>query len=185
MFKNLLFILLLGVAGCKSTTPTTNQQPVDYKSFGDTSSLIIDNFSKDSTIVANNIVRLIQDGLILVDSCGVLPSDGTVVENPRILKIKERSKRKLLRINRKYDLQEKKVDSKRVIDSIRIITKVVYDTVKIKSIETVKVEEVKAKQAIKETRIEQSWKKWVIIGGFIFLFLLILVYLILKRYKIL
>ena len=42
-----------------------------------------------------------------------------------------------------------------------------------------------AKQAIKETRTEQSWKKWLIGGSLIFLFLFILVYLILKRYKIL
>ncbi len=58
-------------------------------------------------------------------------------------------------------------------------------TVKVRSEENIKVEKIESKQAIKETRIEQSWKKWLIGGSLLFLFLFILVYLILKRYKIL
>jgi di/tricarboxylate transporter len=77
------------------------------------------------------------------------------------------------------------VEARKIIDSIRIITKTVSDTVKTRSAENIKIQKIEAKQAIKETRIEQSWKKWLIGGSLLFLFLFILVYLILKRYKIL
>lgn len=174
-----LFILLVFIISCKSAPKET---PIVPK-VQDTTSVVIDS----ATI--NTVIDLINQGLIQVDSCGVQPVDGTIVikphtEEPKLERIKGRNERKLARINRRFDLKESKVEARKIIDSIRIITKVVYDTVKIKSIENVKVEKVEAKQAIKETRIEQSWKKWLIVGGFVFLFLLIIVYLILKRYKL-
>ena len=60
-----------------------------------------------------------------------------------------------------------------------------YDTVKVRSEENIKVEKIEAKQAIKETRIEQSWKKWAIGGFFIFILLLIVILIILKRLRVL
>jgi di/tricarboxylate transporter len=117
-----------------------------------------------------------------------MPVDGTIVvppSTPRMERIKGRNERKLAKINRKYDLKENKVEARKIIDSIRIITKTVSDTVKTRSAENIKIQKIEAKQAIKETRIEQSWKKWLIGGSLLFLFLFILVYLILKRYKIL
>jgi hypothetical protein len=143
----------------------------------------------DTEEIINQVIEGIKNGSILIDSCGYMPVDGTIIlpppSTPRMERIKGRNERKLTRINRRYDLKESKVEARKIIDSIRIITKVVYDTVKVRSAENVKVEKIEAKQAIKETRIEQSWKKWLIGGSLLFLFLFILVYLILKRYKIL
>ena len=181
-----LFLILLFVGSCKSkqvvTPPTLPKQD----------STVVDipkNLDIDSATV-NTVIDLINNGLIQVDSCGVEPTDGTIIikphiEKPRLERIKGRNERKILRINRRFDLKESKVEARKIIDSIRIITKVVYDTVKVRSEEIIKVEKIEAKQAIKETRIEQSWKKWLIGGSLLFLFLFILVYLILKRYKIL
>ena len=176
-----LFLILLFVGSCKSKQVVTPPTPKK-----DTSA-VMDGVPThlDSAEIANQVVIAIQDGLIQIDSCGVEPADGTVVVTPRLERIKGRNERKLARINRKYDLKESKVEARKIIDSIRIITKTVYDTVKVRSEETIKVEKIEAKQAIKETRIEQSWKKWLIGGSLLFLFLFILVYLILKRYKIL
>jgi len=176
-----LFLILLFVGACKSkqvVTPPTSKKD---------SSAIMDGVPThlDSAEIANQVVIAIQEGLIQIDSCGREPLDGTVVVTPRLERIKGRNERKLAKINRKYDLKENKVEARKIIDSIRIITKTVSDTVKIRSAENVKVEKIEAKQAIKETRIEQSWKKWLIGGSLLFLFLFILVYLILKRYKIL
>ena len=181
-----LIILLLFVGSCKSKQSLT---PPDLPKKDSTVVDIPKNLDLDSTTI-NTVIDLINNGLIQVDSCGIESTDGTIVikphtEKPRLERIKGRNERKLARINRKYDLKESKVEARKIIDSIRIITKVVYDTVKVRSIENVKVEKIEAKQAIKETRIEQSWKKWLIGGSLLFLFLFILVYLILKRYKIL
>jgi hypothetical protein len=175
-----LFLILLFVGACKSkqVIPPTPKQD---------SSVVMDGVPThlDSVEIANQVVIAIQDGLIQIDSCGVEPADGTVVVTPRLERIKGRNERKLARINRKYDLKESKVEARKIIDSIRIITKTVYDTVKVRSEENIKVEKIEAKQAIKETRIEQSWKKWAIAGFFVFLFLLIIVLIILRRMKIL
>ena len=176
-----LFLILLFVGACKSKQVVTPPTPKKD------SSVVMDGVPThlDSVEIANQVVIAIQEGLIQIDSCGRESSDGTVVVTPRLERIKGRNERKLARINRKYDLKESKVEARKIIDSIRIITKTVYDTVKVRSEENVKVEKIEAKQAIKETRIEQSWKKWLIGGSLLFLFLFILVYLILKRYKIL
>jgi hypothetical protein len=142
----------------------------------------------DTEQIINKVIEGIKDGSILLDSCGIEPVDGTIVvppSKPRMERIKGRNERKVLRINRRFDLKEKKVEARKIIDSIRIITKTVYDTVKVRSEENVKVEKIEAKQAIKETRIEQSWKKWIIVGSFVFLFLLIILYIILRKFKIL
>ena len=181
-----LIILLLFVGSCKSKQPLTSPDlPKKDSSVVD----IPKDLDIDSTTI-NTVIDLINNGLIQVDSCGIQPTDGTIVikphtEQPRLERIKGRNERKILRINRRFDYKESKVEARKIIDSIRIITKVVYDTVKVRSEEIVKVEKIEAKQAIKETRIEQSWKKWLIGGSLVFLFLFILVYLILKRYKIL
>ena len=181
-----LFLILLFVGSCKSkqvvTPPTLPKQ--------DSSVVDIPKSLDLDSATINTVIDLINNGLIQVDSCGIEPTDGTIiikppVEKPRLERIKGRNERKLARINRKYDLKESKVEARKIIDSIRIITKTVYDTVKVRSEENIKVEKIEAKQAIKETRIEQSWKKWLIGGSLLFLFLFILVYLILKRYKIL
>lgn len=176
-----LFLILLFVGACKSKQVMPPTLPKK-----DTSA-VIDGVPThlDSVEIANQVVIAIQEGLIQIDSCGREPLDGTVVVTPRLERIKGRNERKLARINRKYDLKESKVEARKIIDSIRIITKIVYDTVKVRSEENIKVEKIEAKEAIKETRIEQSWKKWLIGGSLLFLFLFILVYLILKRYKIL
>ena len=175
-----LFLLLVFIASCKSAP----KQAPTLPKVQDTTSVVIDS----ATI--NTVIDLINQGLIQVDSCGIQPVDGTIVikpktEEPKLERIKGRNERKLVRINRRFDLKEKKVEARKIIDSIRIITKVVYDTVKIRSIENVKVEKIESKQAIKETRIEQSWKKWLIIGFFVFVLLLIIVLIILKRFRIL
>jgi len=179
-----LFLILLFTFSCKSkqvVQPPTPKQD---------SAQVNNNLpaTLDTEQIINKVIEGIKDGSILIDSCGYMPVDGTIVippPTPRMERIKGRNERKLTRINRKYDLKEKKVEARKIIDSIRIITKTVYDTVKVRSAENVKVEKIEAKQAIKETRIEQSWKKWLIGGSLLFLFLFILVYLILKRYKIL
>jgi hypothetical protein len=176
-----LFLILLFVGACKSkqvVTPPTSKKD---------SSVVMDGVPThlDSVEIANQVVIAIQEGLIQIDSCGREPLDGTVVVTPRLERIKGRNERKLAKINRKYDLKENKVEARKIIDSIRIITKTVSDTVKTRSAENIKIQKIEAKQAIKETRIEQSWKKWLIGGSLLFLFLFILVYLILKRYKIL
>lgn len=176
-----LFLILLFVGACKSKQvipPTPPKQD---------SSVVMDGVPAhlDSVEIANQVVIAIQEGLIQIDSCGVEPSDGTVVVTPRLERIKGRNERKLAKINRKYNLKESKVEARKIIDSIRIITKTVYDTVKVRSEENIKVEKIEAKQAIKETRIEQSWKKWIIVGSFVFLFLLIILYIILRKFKIL
>lgn len=181
-----LIILLLFVGSCKSKqviTPPT--QPKQDSSVVD----LPKNLDIDSTTI-NTVIDLINNGLIQIDSCGTEPMDGTIVikpkiEQPRLERIKGRNERKILRINRRFDLKESKVEARKIIDSIRIITKTVYDTVKVKSEENIKVEKIEAKQAIKETRIEQSWKKWGIVGFFVFLLLLIIVLIILRRIKIL
>jgi len=179
-----LFLILLFAFSCKSKQVV---QPLTPKQ---DSAQINNNLPStlDTEQIINQVIEGIKDGSILIDSCGHMPVDGTIVvppSKPRMERIKGRSERKILRINRKYDLKEKKVEARKIIDSIRIITKTVYDTVKVRSAENVKVEKIESKQAIKETRIEQSWKKWLIGGSLLFLFLFILVYLILKRYKIL
>ncbi len=176
-----LFLILLFVGACKSkqvVTPPTSKKD---------SSVVMDGVPThlDSVEIANQVVIAIQEGLIQIDSCGREPLDGTVVVTPRLERIKGRNERKLAKINRRYDLKENKVEARKIIDSIRIITKTVSDTVKTRSAENIKIQKIEAKQAIKETRIEQSWKKWLIGGSLLFLFLFILVYLILKRYKIL
>jgi hypothetical protein len=176
-----LFLILLFVGSCKSKQVVTPPTPKK-----DTSA-IMDGVPThlDSAEIANQVVIAIQEGLIQIDSCGREPLDGTVVVTPRLERIKGRNERKLAKINRRYDLKENKVEARKIIDSIRIITKTVSDTVKTRSAENIKIQKIEAKQAIKETRIEQSWKKWLIGGSLLFLFLFILVYLILKRYKIL
>ena len=179
-----LFLILLFAFSCKSKQVV---QPLTPKQ---DSAQINNNLPStlDTEQIINQVIEGIKDGSILIDSCGHMPVDGTIVvppSKPRMERIKGRNERKLTRINRKYDLKEKKVEARKIIDSIRIITKTVYDTVKVRSAENVKVEKIESKQAIKETRIEQSWKKWLIGGSLLFLFLFILVYLILKRYKIL
>jgi hypothetical protein len=176
-----LFLILLFTFSCKSKQVV--QPPTPKKD----SSVVMDGVPThlDSVEIANQVVIAIQEGLIQIDSCGREPLDGTVVVTPRLERIKGRNERKLAKINRKYDLKENKVEARKIIDSIRIITKTVSDTVKTRSAENIKIQKIEAKQAIKETRIEQSWKKWLIGGSLLFLFLFILVYLILKRYKIL
>jgi hypothetical protein len=179
-----LFLILLFTFSCKSkqvVQPPTPKQ--DSAQVNNNLPAIL-----DTEQIINQVIEGIKDGSILIDSCGYMPVDGTIVippPTPRMERIKGRNERKVLRINRRFDLKEKKVEARKIIDSIRIITKTVYDTVKVRSAENVKVEKIEAKQAIKETRIEQSWKKWLIGGSLLFLFLFILVYLILKRYKIL
>ena len=181
-----LFLILLFVGSCKS------KQVVTPSTLPKQDSTVVDipkNLDIDSVTV-NKVIDLINNGLIQVDSCGIEPTDGTIiikppVEKPRLERIKGRNERKILRINRRFDLKESKVEARKIIDSIRIITKVVYDTVKVRSEENIKVEKIEAKQAIKETRIEQSWKKWAIAGFFIFILLLIVILIILKRLRIL
>lgn len=180
-----LFLILLFTFSCKSkqvVQPPTPKQDSAQVNNNLPSTL-------DTEEIINQVIEGIKNGSILIDSCGYMPVDGTIIipppSTPRMEKIKGRNERKLTRINRRFDLKESKVEARKIIDSIRIITKVVYDTVKVRSAENVKVEKIEAKQAIKETRIEQSWKKWLIGGSLLFLFLFILVYLILKRYKIL
>lgn len=180
-----LFLILLFTFSCKSkqvVQPPTPKQDIEQVNNNLPSTL-------DTEEIINQVIEGIKNGSILIDSCGYMPVDGTIIlpppSTPRMERIKGRNERKLTRINRRYDLKESKVEARKIIDSIRIITKVVYDTVKVRSAENVKVEKIEAKQAIKETRIEQSWKKWLIGGSLLFLFLFILVYLILKRYKIL
>ena len=179
-----LFLILLFAFSCKSKQvvqpPTPKQDRVEV------------NNNLPSTLdteeIINQVIEGIKNGSILIDSCGYMPVDGTIVvppSKPRMERIKGRNERKLTRINRRFDLKESKVEARKIIDSIRIITKVVYDTVKVRSEENVKVEKIESKQAIKETRIEQSWKKWLIVGFFVFLFLLIIVLLLLRRMKIL
>jgi hypothetical protein len=180
-----LFLILLFTFSCKSKQvvqpPTPKQDRVEV------------NNNLPSTLdteeIINQVIEGIKNGSILIDSCGYMPVDGTIVipppSKPRMERIKGRNERKLTRINRRFDLKEKKVEARKIIDSIRIITKTVYDTVKVRSEENVKVEKIESKQAIKETRIEQSWKKWLIVGFFVFLFLLIIVLLVLRRMKIL
>ena len=180
-----LFLILLFAFSCKSKQvvqpPTPKQDRVEVN----------DNLPSalDTEEIINQVIEGIKNGSILIDSCGYMPVDGTIIlpppSKPRMERIKGRNERKLTRINRKYDLKEKKVEARKIIDSIRIITKTVYDTVKVRSEENVKVEKIEAKQAIKETRIEQSWKKWIIVGSFVFLFLLIILYIILRKFKLL
>lgn len=180
-----LFLILLFTFSCKSkqvVQPPTPKQD---------SAQVNNNLpaTLDTEQIINQVIEGIKNGSILIDSCGYMPVDGTIIlpppSKPRMERIKGRNERKLTRINRKYDLKEKKVEARKIIDSIRIITKTVYDTVKVRSEENVKVEKIEAKQAIKETRIEQSWKKWIIVGSFVFLFLLIILYIILRKFKIL
>jgi hypothetical protein len=179
-----LFLILLFTFSCKSkqvVQPPTPKQDSAQVNNNLPSTL-------DTEQIINQVIEGIKDGSILIDSCGHMPVDGTIVippSKPRIERIKGRNERKVLRINRRFDLKEKKVEARKIIDSIRIITKTVYDTVKVRSEENVKVEKIESKQAIKETRIEQSWKKWLIVGFFVFLFLLIIVLLVLRRMKIL
>ena len=179
-----LFLILLFAFSCKSkqvVQPPTPKQDSAQVNNNLPSAL-------DTEEIINQVIEGIKNGSILIDSCGYMPVDGTIIvppSKPRMERIKGRNERKLTRINRKYDLKEKKVEARKIIDSIRIITKIVYDTVKVRSEENIKVEKIESKQAIKETRIEQSWKKSLIGGSLLFLFLFILVYLILKRYKIL
>jgi len=181
-----LIILLLFIGSCKSKQPLT---PPDLPK-KDSSVVDIPKSLDIDSVTVNKVIDLINNGLIQVDSCGIEPTDGTIIikphtEKPRLERIKGRNERKILRINRRFDLKESKVEARKIIDSIRIITKIVYDTVKVRSEEVVKVEKIEAKQAIKETRIEQSWKKWAIGGFFVFLFLLIVILIILKRFKLL
>jgi hypothetical protein len=179
-----LFLILLFTFSCKSkqvVQPPTPKQDSAQVNNNLPSTL-------DTEQIINQVIEGIKDGSILIDSCGYMPVDGTIVippPTPRMERIKGRNERKVLRINRRFDLKEKKVEARKIIDSIRIITKTVYDTVKVRSEENVKVEKIESKQAIKETRIEQSWKKWLIVGFFVFLFLLIIVLLVLRRMKIL
>ncbi len=179
-----LFLILLFTFSCKS------KQVVEPPTPKQDSAQVNNNLPStlDTEQIINKVIEGIKDGSILIDSCGYMPVDGTIVvppSKPRMERIKGRNERKVLRINRRFDLKEKKVEARKIIDSIRIITKTVYDTVKVRSEENVKVEKIEAKQAIKETRIEQSWKKWIIVGSFVFLFLLIILYIILRKFKIL
>jgi hypothetical protein len=179
-----LFLILLFTFSCKSKQVV--QPPLPKQD----SAQVNNNLPSalDTEEIINQVIEGIKNGSILIDSCGYMPVDGTIVvppSTPRLERIKGRNERKLAKINRKYDLKENKVEARKIIDSIRIITKTVSDTVKTRSAENIKIQKIEAKQAIKETRIEQSWKKWLIGGSLLFLFLFILVYLILKRYKIL
>ena len=180
-----IFVVLFFL-GCSSTKKNISTPPKQ-----DSTIEINNNLPStlDTEEIINQVIEGIKDGSILIDSCGQMPIDGTIILpppfTPRMERIKGRNERKLTRINRRYDLKEKKVEARKIIDSIRIITKTVYDTVKVRSEENVKVEKIESKQAIKETRIEQSWKKWLIVGFFVFLFLLIIVLLLLRRMKIL
>jgi hypothetical protein len=180
-----LFLILLFTFSCKSKQVV--QPPLPKQDIAQVNNNLPS--ALDTEEIINQVIEGIKNGSILIDSCGYMPVDGTTVvsspSTPRMERIKGRNERKLAKINRKYDLKENKVEARKIIDSIRIITKTVSDTVKTRSAENVKVEKIEAKQAIKETRIEQSWKKWLIGGSLLFLFLFILVYLILKRYKIL
>jgi hypothetical protein len=180
-----LFLIILFTFSCRSKQVV--QPPTPKKD----SAQVNNNLPSalDTEEIINQVIEGIKNGSILIDSCGYMPVDGTIVvpspSTPRMEKIKGRNERKLTRINRRFDLKESKVEARKIIDSIRIITKTVYDTVKVRSEENVKVEKIESKQAIKETRIEQSWKKWLIVGFFVFLFLLIIVLLLLRRMKIL
>jgi hypothetical protein len=179
-----LFLILLFAFSCKSkqvVQSPTPKQDIEQVNNNLPSTL-------DTEEIINQVIEGIKNGSILIDSCGYMPVDGTIVvppSKPRMERIKGRNERKLTRINRRFDLKESKVEARKIIDSIRIITKTVYDTVKVRSEENVKVEKIEAKQAIKETRIEQSWKKWIIVGSFVFLFLLIILYIILRKFKLL
>ncbi len=179
-----IFVILFCL-GCSSTKKNISISPKQ-----DSTVKVNNNLpaTLDTEQIINQVIEGIKDGLILIDSCGKMPVDGTIIlppPTPRMERIKGRNERKLTRINRRYDLKESKVEARKIIDSIRIITKTVYDTVKVRSEEVVKVEKIESKQAIKETRIEQSWKKWGIVGFFIFLLLLVVILIVLKRLRIL
>jgi hypothetical protein len=180
-----LFLILLFAFSCKSKQVV--QPPLPKQDSAQVNNNLPSTL--DTEAIINQVIEGIKDGSILIDSCGYMPIDGTIIlpppSTPRMEKIKGRNERKLTRINRRYDLKESKVEARKIIDSIRIITKTIYDTVRVRSEENVKVEKIESKQAIKETRIEQSWKKWAIVGFFIFILLLIVILIILKRLRIL
>ena len=180
-----IFVVLFFL-GCSSTKKNISTPPKQ-----DSTIEINNNLPStlDTEEIINQVIEGIKDGSILIDSCGQMPIDGTIILpppfTPRMERIKGRNERKLAKINRKYDLKENKVEARKIIDSIRIITKTVSDTVKTRSAENIKIQKIEAKQAIKETRIEQSWKKWGIVGFFIFLLLLVVILIVLKRLRIL
>ena len=70
-------------------------------------------------------------------------------------------------------------------DSVRISYKTVYDTMRLAERTIRVVQKQQSTQAIKERRIDESWKKWLIVGGLVWLFVSVFLMMILKKYKIL
>ena len=63
-------------------------------------------------------------------------------------------------------------------DSVKIVTKTVYDTVRLREQTIRQVQEVVTKGEVKQNKDDEAWKKWLIfsvVGGFVLLALAVLV----------
>ena len=63
-------------------------------------------------------------------------------------------------------------------DSVKIVTKTVYDTVRLREQTIRQVQEVVTKGEVKQNKDDEAWKKWLIfsvVGGFVLLAIVILV----------
>ena len=63
-------------------------------------------------------------------------------------------------------------------DSVKIVTKTVYDTVRLREQTIRQIQEVVTKGEVKENKDDEAWKKWLIfsvVGGFVLLAIVVLV----------
>jgi hypothetical protein len=63
-------------------------------------------------------------------------------------------------------------------DSVKIVTKTVYDTVRLREQTIRQVQEVVTKGEVKQNKDDEAWKKWLIfsvVGGFVLLAIVVLV----------
>lgn len=114
------------------------------------------------------------------DSCGVIGS--SYLTTGRIsLPTEGLTSRQQLRLSKQLISHEYKY----LRDSVRISYKTIYDTVRLKEQTIREVKEINTKQTVAEKRIDESWKKWLIIVAAIWLFCTVFALIILKRLHIL
>lgn len=115
-----------------------------------------------------------------VDSCGTLGSS-YLTSNRVSLPTEGLTPRQQLRLSKQLIKHEYRY----LKDSVRISYKTIYDTVRLKEQTIREVQEIKTKEVVAEKKVEESWKKWLIIVAGIWLFCTVFAVVILKKLNIL
>ncbi len=121
-----------------------------------------------------------QDDMQQIDSCGTVGSS-YLTSNRVSLPNEGLTPRQQFRLSKQLISHEYKY----LRDSVKISYKTVYDTVRLKEQTIREVQEIKTKEVVAEKKVEESWKKWLIIVAGIWLFCTVIAMIVLKKLNIL